>query len=190
MIKVIIFDWHGVLDQVKFAGLIERFSELTHESIKDIEAKVKFLAQKYERGGNPEIFWTGIKINLGLNDTDIKVAQDYILQVVPNESLWKQLDSLGSHYRLAILSDCPEDKLQTIKRFSDLKEFECRYFSCEKKTSKSDDTFFTDLLHDLNLSAEECLYVDDNQRHVQTAQRLGFKICLFSKTKDLNDCLM
>jgi FMN phosphatase YigB (HAD superfamily) len=189
MIKAIIFDWHGVLDHTKFSGLIEKLAELAHRDTQDIEKEVKLLVGEYDREGKPEHFWSQVKSKLNLEANQVQAAQSYILNVEPNTPLWERLPALATKYRLAILSDCPEDKMKVIKQFPGLDMFEQAYFSCERGASKTDDKFFLNLLSDLNLGAADCLYVDDNQKHIETANRLGFKTCLFVTIEDFDRSL-
>ncbi len=189
MIKAIVFDWHGVLDLVKFEGLVHKLAELSKKPIEELKVTIKFSEREYARGSNPDKFWDEIKSLLNLTDEQVQEAQNYILKVERNQSLWDLLPSLSIKYSLVILSDCPQDKMEIIKNDSDLSIFRRTYFSCESKLLKSDNIFFSNVLKDLNLKAEECLYVDDSLKNVEIAKRLGFDTCLFSTTKDLIDVL-
>ena len=186
MIKAIIFDWHGVLDQVKFDNLIAKLGELTETSFGQVKKEIKSLEKSFARGGAPEKFWGDLKKVLELNNKQVKEAQSHILNIFENESLWSRLPSLKKKYKLAILSDCPVEKAKKIRKSSDLTYFFCTYFSGEKKLVKSDDEFFLSLIKELKVEPAQCLFVDDRPHHIATAKRLGLQTCLFVTTEDLD----
>lgn len=189
ILKAIIFDWHGVLDETKFEDLVYKLADLTNSKSEVILDSIKTKAKEYTQGGNPEDFWAYIKKVLHLDDKKLTEAKEYILQVIQNKSLWKRLPSLKNLYILAILSDCPTDKTEKIRESTNLDYFKKAHFSCELGLTKSNDDFFLNLVQELNLKPEECLYVDDTPKHIDTAKRLGFQVCLFSSTEDLEMCL-
>ena len=48
------------------------------------------------------------------------------------------------------------------------------YFSCECKIMKPDPAIFRLMLERENLSASECVFIDDGPANVATAEALGF----------------
>lgn len=189
MIKAIIFDWHGVLDETKFESLVYKLAELTNTHSETVLEIIKTEAKEYTRGGDSEKFWAYVQGALGLSNDKLTEAKEYILEIVQNKSLWDKLPLLRNTYTFAILSDCPTDKTEQIRQTINLSYFSTVHFSCEKGLTKGDDNFFLNIIKELNLKSEECLYVDDTPKHIETAKRLGFQACLFSKTYDLERCL-
>lgn len=186
MVKAIIFDWHGVLDETKLELLIEKLSELTQLDKEEIRNRM----HKYERSWvtgteAPEVFWKEIKQIFHLTNENINEAKSMLMTVKEYEPLWKLLPDLKTKYKLAILSDCPLDKVEVIRTKADLSFFQEINFSAEKHLLKDSEEFFLSILRDLDLKAQECLYVDDKEKHTNTAKSLGFQVCLFGKIEDL-----
>lgn len=90
-------------------------------------------------------------------------------------------------YRIILLSDCPKDKRGLIVKSASSKIFDGMFFSCDAFMSKENHDFFINVLHDCSIESDECLYVDDNKKHIDTAEFLNFKTVLF--TGDPNDIL-
>ncbi|OGY59954.1 MAG: hypothetical protein A3B23_02295 [Candidatus Colwellbacteria bacterium RIFCSPLOWO2_01_FULL_48_10] len=190
MLKAIIFDWHGVLDDTNCAGYVSKLSKIIGKSFNETLEQMGTLDARWGSGElPPEKFWTNIKAIFGLSEEETVSIKSYILNVENNAALWQQIPDLAKKYRLAILSDCPLDKLSIIKEKADLKDFEQAYFSAEHGMSKESDKFFLSLLRVMGLKAEEALFVDDKVKNIEKAQKLGFNTCLFSNSKDLDVCL-
>src|SRR3989344_2626823 len=148
-IKALLFDWHGVLDLRKFKDVEERIAyyagKLNSADLKVLHGR----ADDYARGimfpedsrmtMSPEEFWKFIGSYYQINP--IKVQQDlesYLISVDElNKPLWNTLPDLSLKYKLGILSDCPPDKTELIRKEVDLSIFEGRvYFSSEHSFTK------------------------------------------------------
>lgn len=185
MIKALIFDWHGVLDKTNSEGFVNKlvvFKKTTPENIINL---IKPYERDYIYGGDPKEFWENIQKVFSLNDKELLEVENYILGIIPNKLLWEKLPSLHSSYLTAILSDCPKDKVDKIRKLN-LKDFDYVYFSAEKELSKSDKDFFLNLTSEMKVLPEECLYIDDTKKHIDTTVALGFKTCLFKSIEDLS----
>lgn len=186
----IILDWHGVLDRVTFEALTKKISQLTKLDALEIRNVLHTQERLYAAGLiEPAEFWQSAQKILSLENADVTKLKKYILSFHLNTDLWSFLTPL-KHTSLAILSDCPQDKLDEIYKHVDLSIFAFTHFSCEKKLVKSDDRFFLNLVQELQVTPKECLYVDDSLKHIETAKRLGFQTCLFTNTIDIKNCLV
>lgn len=188
MIKAVIFDWHGVLDASTFQGFVQRLSELSGLPKTEVEVRLSPFEQQYIVGEmEPTAFWNKLQEVLGLTDYTLTKAQEYRTSIEKNKGLWEVISSkLKGRYLLAILSDVSQDKVDVIRSEVELALFAVIHFSCEKHLSKKKKEFFLDVVHELNVLPEECLYVDDNEQHIQTANELGFHTYLFGT----NDVLL
>ncbi len=188
-IKAIIFDWHGVLDLGKFDALVKKLSELSGLSAENVVYKIRDIKNIFILGGEPSVYWGHTATALGLTTGQIESARKSVMKIVPNQSLWSKLPALKQNYRLAILSDCPLDKASEIRSSCDLRIFDGLHFSGEKGLAKSQDEFFLNLVSELGVPAQECLYVDDREKHIETAAKLGLQTCHFTETADLENTL-
>lgn len=189
-ITTLIFDWHGVLDMVTFESLTKKLAAIKHLEIKNIKSVIHEDERLYAAGKIPSaLFWEKVQHHFLLTPDDLSSLEDYILSCKLNVDLWKYLDSLTTTYTLAILSDCPKDKLNTIQKTANLGLFKATHFSCEKGILKNNDDFFLNLVEELQVKPLNCLYIDDSQKHIITAKPLGFQTCLFTTTADLKKLL-
>lgn len=197
MIKAILFDWHGVLDRRTFAGMLETLARAWHPHLHGIsfEDYHRLIIDNFCKDGfeyaagriSPPRFWSLLEYEG--NESGVWRARDYLLQVEKNEAVWPQLPKLKERYKLVILSDCPEDKKEIITRTVDLSLFDYTYFSCDYKLLKSDPEFFQLALRDLGLPAPCCLLVDDSEKNVGYAGKLGFKTLHYQESANLRKLL-
>lgn len=186
----IIFDWHGVLDLTTYRGFSHFLSSVIGRSPEEIHSVVSSAEARYVVGRLvPADFWQFLEHELALTSKQLGAVRGHLLAVRRNEPLWVMLPTLAQRFTLAILSDCPADKLAAIRATIDLSLFRAAHFSCEQGRAKQHDAFFAALLQELSLAPSECLYVDDTEKHIVTASRLGFQTCSFTAPNDLTACL-
>lgn len=196
MTKAILFDWHGVLDKITFAGMLETLARVWYLEADGIafEKYHRMVANNFHKDGleyaagrvSPEEFWAG----LGAEGEDGAIkAREYILNVERNELLWSQLPALKRKYELVIISDCPKDKRDVIKKTIDLTMFDATYFSCDYGLLKSNPEFFQLALKELGLDAWQCLFIDDSISNIMHASRLGFQTFQYAAGRSLKSLL-
>lgn len=190
MIKAIIFDWHGVLDTTKFDDLLVLLSKQTNLPKEEVMTKLLVLGRAYSAGlMYPDKFWPELKMIFGLDDVELKKAQESILSIRKYFPLWERIEALSKLYKFAILSDCSIDKAAMIRDQVNLRDFSVSHFSCEKRVTKNDKEFFKGVITELGISPEHILYVDDTYFHLITASGLGMQTCHFHSIDDLNNAL-
>ncbi len=138
---------------------------------------------------SPEMFWNDIQDVFSLSDEDLEKSKRSILVIKRNSETWDLLPDLKSQYCLAILSDCPEDKMNLIRKDVDLSIFQAAHFSCEEHLLKDMPEFFIHMENILGIKKDECLYVDDNEKNIKFATDLGFQVCHFQSVDDLKFAL-
>lgn len=190
MIKAIIFDWHGVLDKTTYRGFSKFLSGITGRDADWIREQVSAREQQYIRGEiMPDVFWGELKVKLSLSDAQYGQAREYLLTVRLNQDLWSQLLELQKRYQLAVLSDCPSDKLAVIRKTASFEHFTTTQFSCQSGMGKEVPAFFLAVCARLGVQPAQCLYVDDTSKHIVTASNLGFLTHLFVSVEDFDQCL-
>lgn len=179
-VKTLIFDWHGVLDHTTFESFVTKSSL----PVQKIKSMIHVDERAYSAGRmEPAEFWEIMGKKFPVSRPFLQKIKNYILSFAPNEMLWNKLPELRKRYQLAILSDCPADKLAVIREKADLDFFIETHFSCEQHLTKDQDTFFLKLTEVLQKDPTQCLYIDDSKTHIATAQRLGFQTHLFQSAE-------
>jgi len=185
MIKAIIFDWHGVLDEVNLEGALKRASAESKIPLDELKNLLRDINKKYTLGDMEEgPYWKLVADTLKISEMQAKQLQDYINSVIQNKELWDYLPELKKKYKLAILSDCPIEKISSIRKKADLTLFDHVFFSAEVKLDKSMPEFFDLCANTLKLDKQEILFTDDNPKIIDFASTLGFKTHLFTNTAE------
>lgn len=182
----IITDWHGVIEIKTFARFVELIANETGAAADECRKKIKPIASAWTLGTlEPKVFWTQLRSLFALTDTQLQMLKDYLLQIEFDESVVEFLENNRGTYQIALLSDCPQDKAEVIRRSKVFPLFRAARFSCDVQMGKESPQFFTDFLAELGVQPNECLYVDDSKEHVEMAAKLGMKTCHFNDIEDL-----
>lgn len=189
-VSAIVFDWHGVLDLTTFAALMQRLANAVQQEPDKVGLLVRHLLRSYMSGQiDPATFWTQLQTRLGLSTQQVQDVRDYILTFRRNDELWSLLPHLKQQFALAVLSDCPVDKIGVVRREADLSLFSAVHFSAEMHQRKVSDEFLYGIARALHQVPPTCLYVDDRESNVEFAAKLGFKTCHYTTLEWLESCI-
>ncbi|MCU7493360.1 MAG: HAD-IA family hydrolase [Ignavibacteria bacterium] len=98
------------------------------------------------------------------------------------------LQDLAKSYKLYLLSDHSKEWVEYIKTVHPFLEiFEKTAYSYELKMVKKNPAVFPELLRQLGLKAEECLFIDDHQRNVDNARLAGIDGIRFLNANQLRE---
>lgn len=96
------------------------------------------------------------------------------------------IKELGSKYKIGLLSNAGSEYLRELLHIHDLAElFDEIVVSGEVKMIKPDPEIFEHILQKLGVKAEESIFIDDNRRNVNSAERLGIKSIMFTSSDQL-----
>lgn len=186
MIKAILFDWHGVLDETLLAGLLDQLSEESKIKVPEIRERLGKITRDYVLGNiTGENFWSNVKEKLNVSHSQVKKVQNYINTIIYVKPLWKFLSKLKEKYTLGILSDATMEKVEVIRKEVDLSPFTVTFFSAEEHLDKAMPEFFDLAINKLEIKREEALFVDDSQKNIDFAGSLGLQTHLFKGTEGL-----
>jgi FMN phosphatase YigB (HAD superfamily) len=113
---------------------------------------------------------------------------DIMFPLELNTRLLPELKKQG--YRLFYLSNFPIDIFDEVKNdYYFFRHFEGGIISSEVKCSKPDIKIFRIFLERYNLSAKECLYIDDIEINVEAAVSVGMNGFATSGSDDISSAL-
>lgn len=126
------------------------------------------------------------------DDKTIDEAWCSFLQDIPEERI-RLLEKLKGRYRLLLLSNSNPLHIEVSAR-NEFKKygyeiddiFEKTYISYELGLTKPDPEIFSFILRDLNIKPETCLFLDDGEKNIKTAQSLGFDTYLVTQGENLD----
>lgn len=196
-ITTLIFDFGGVLinldlpkciDNLRGTGFVNVDQFLSNFGQKDF-----FL--KFENGqiDTPE-FRNEIRKNTSdlLSDEEIDTAWCSFLCDIPSEKI-SMLKELRKKYRLLLLSNTNPLHIEVSARIAlepyntSLDElFDKCYLSYEMGLTKPSEDIFTALLADAKVTAQECLFLDDGLKNIETANSMGFATYLVDPSENLD----
>ena len=196
-ISTLIFDLGGVIVDLDLAKCIQNFKELGLENIEQYLSNFgqKDFFMQFEKGqiGIPA-FRNEIRKLAGieLSDAQIDKAWCSFLTQIPVEKL-HLLSELKKKYRLLLLSNTNPLHIETAvaaefsktgKTMQDF--FDKCYLSYEMGMVKPDVEIFEALLADAQVKAEECLFLDDGKKNIDTAAALGIQTYWVKPNENLN----
>ncbi|MBP7496997.1 MAG: HAD family phosphatase [Bacteroidales bacterium] len=189
-IKNIVFDLGGVLLDIDFEATVEAFRKLglNKDEIFYSQYDQSDLFDKLEIGMiGAEDFVLRVKKILGRDITEEEILGAWNVMIKDfREEMIKYLKSLRENYNLYLLSNTNEihSKIFEAKYVKTYGEefrslFKKTYLSYEIKLRKPEKEIFGYMLSDGGMKAEETLFIDDIQRHLETAGSLGIKTLQF-----------
>ena len=195
-ITTIIFDFGGVLINLDLNRCIKQFKAL---GVQNFEENLSNFGQKgfflqFEKGeiGIPEFCENVRKLaDVPLTDQQIIDAWCLFLVDIPDYKIELLLE-LKKKYRLLLLSNTNpiHVEISAVNEFARFglnveDVFDKCYYSYEMNMAKPDAIIFETLLADSGVKAEECLFLDDGQKNIEQATKLGIRSYLVDVKEDL-----
>jgi len=180
MIKNVIFDLGNVLISFKPSDYFDKKNY--PEAIRNTILTDIFASKEWLMLDNGEISTRdaieAISKKSSLNKKEIahifNLRTDLMFPLDTNVRLLPGLKKRG--FRLYFLSNFPEDIFEEVKSgYFFFKYFDGGLISAEAKSSKPEEGIYKILMERYSLNANECLFIDDIEKNVRTAEALGMK---------------
>lgn len=174
MIKAIIFDCFGVLAT---EGL-EPFCYQHFSKKPELANQAKELARQLNMGLiDYDSFISKVAILANVSEAAARAVIDYN---VPNKQLFEYISSnLRPKYKIGFLSNAGGNWLNELFTPSQIKLFDDVVISSEVGHIKPDAKIYRLAAERLGVEIEECVLVDDRQKHVDGATSTGMKAILY-----------
>ncbi len=198
MVKVIIFDWGGVICYPITKRLVAKVREQFDADERAIRKAYFKDLHDYEIGKvSDDEFWQRFCKELNIQ-VDEKVLMDIVRDVEQLDKevydIIKQLKKT-KRYKLVLLSNNIPVMVNYIKKKFDLSVFDNLFFSNELGMRKPHREIFEHVLKEINvyntnkIRAEETIFIDDKQENLDAAAELGIKTILFQDAAQLKEDL-
>ncbi|MDD3479377.1 MAG: HAD family phosphatase [Paludibacteraceae bacterium] len=195
-ISTLIFDFGGVLINLKREAAIEAFRQLgldTADQLLDNYVQAGIFKHLEDGSLSASDFRNEVRklTSPKITDAQIDNAFNAFLLDIPSEKL-ELLLALRSKFRVVMLSNtnpihfpwCVETKFRyNGYHLSDF--FDTCYLSYELKCAKPGHEIFHKLLADEGVTPESCLFFDDGIQNIKAAQALHFQTVLVKPNEDL-----
>lgn len=193
MIKLLIFDLGGVVFTQDDDPMHEpEFLSSFNISIGNLATGWNSAWDRYKTGKVTEDeFWKILLTESGTKNIDIQLAKDLWRKYShPQPGMFELLTVLKSKYKLAVLSNIGIEHMQYKEDEYKMKDlFELIVASGREGLAKPDPEFYKALLLKENITATECLFIDDLPRNIDVAKSLGFEGIVFKGASDLRNQL-
>lgn len=191
--KAIIFDIGGVIQNLRWEVVANQLIDLKRDLNMDMFRSAFYYQREnyfnlYETHKmKSEDFWKMVASQLGLSEKAAgRISKAFISLYDPvNIDIANIIKNLKQKYKLIIMSNsCPELKENVESNdFYDI--FDKKYFSYDTGLKKPNKDFFEHVLKENNLKAEECIFVDDAPKNVDSANEIGMKGILYLSPNQL-----
>jgi len=188
-LRAVLFDYGGVIAEEGFYnGLINQAEK---QALDARSMPQEGLNAAYDSGfvtgrGSEADFWQLMRKRTGLEGDDSFLTERILdgFQLRPAMiRLVKKLRKKG--FITGILSDQTKWLNQLDKLDHFFQEFDHIFISYELGKGKRDPAIFSDVVKNLGLKPEQILFIDDNERYVQTARKMGLSAIQYSEYDQL-----
>ncbi len=176
--KAVVFDLYGVLGLNGW----QEFKETHFAHHRELWEHLRSLGQRVDAGQASETeFVHAVAAASGESNATVRYQFEH---TVPNVELLRYIESkLKGVYKLAVLSNASHDVLSGIFSPEQRALFDEAISSYHVGLTKPDPKMFLLMCERLGVQPEECILVDDQQRHFDVAEALGFTPILYSSVE-------
>ena len=148
------------------------------------------LSNKFDLGEiNPDQFAEKLSAMTGVNQKEI--IPEMWEGVLFHRQVISLLKKLKQNYKLAVLSNSNSEFINEFLERENLETiFDAEVISQEIGLIKPDPEIFKVALNKLQTSPAETLFIDDRERNVQAAEKLGIKGILYKNPQQFKDDLL
>ncbi|MGB4967168.1 MAG: HAD-IA family hydrolase [Candidatus Saccharimonadales bacterium] len=172
--KAIIFDLYGVMG----LNAWQRFKNEHFGDRPAVWQGLQSLGQQVDAGNaTNEEFAVAVANAAGVSEAEVRQKFD---QTRPNTPLlnWVEKELRGT-YKLGLLSNASRDVLHTIFTAGERAMFDAAVTSFHVGLTKPAPAIYSIICKELGVEPTECIMVDDQTRHLETATNLGMKTVLY-----------
>ncbi len=186
MIKVIIFDLGGVIDDSgRFFGISEILSKKTGGDPDEIHGKIR---ENWKRARvdsfGCDYFWKNIAEFVGMDIDELK-KEFYSVKKIRPEMI-RLIATLRKRYKVVLLSNFIKDWFEWLDNKYNLHEkFDLVTTSYEAGAAKPDEKIFTVVMERLGVRPEECIFIDDQLKNDAESYLLGMKVIVFENVDQM-----
>lgn len=187
MIKVIIFDFAGVITtSALFPRVAEIFGNKTGIGKEAFHKILTSKEKEYLLGDiTTDDFWKAVCKGTNISyDEFVKEISWYKI----NDDVLKLIRKLRDKYKIVLLSNNYDALFKAISSDKKLKNiFDYSFYSNKLRMVKcyDEEKIFDHALKTINVKPEECVFIDDKEKNLTPAKRLGVHTILFKDIMQL-----
>lgn len=186
MIKAIIFDIGGVLNLISFKQYyegLEKYCDFTAHEIHKFEREVRHKLDLGQINKYDYHKFLVQKVNLRMSSDELF---DFVnsFKVMNFELIDFIKTKLKDKYKLYILSNNSDLFLTEVEHESYDNLFDKIFYSFQMHVAKPEHRIYQMTLDEINLNPEDCLFIDDKESNLLSAQNLDMNVYLFENNEN------
>jgi len=193
-IRSLLLDFGGVISQPQNKNHLDNMLKILNQNTSNFEDIYRKFRGNYDNGTlSGEEYWINTINHIGyrLNKNEIKelISEDIKSWMKINDKMFSFIMDVRKRvYNLSIISNMPVDLLYYMKKHLDwLEIFDELTFSCEIGVNKPDPRIFLHCIDRINVSPNECLFVDDSMENVKGAIMVGLNAIHFTSFDEFSE---
>jgi len=183
--KAVVFDFNGVMMQEPSREVLYPF---LHETLQLSRAEFERVYEDILSGQTDMDFWRSLA-----KEKEIKLSIDWgkhFHAIMKNSFINRDMYFLVDHLKqkqiqVVMFSNMNKDVAKRFEEMGLFKPFDLRIFSYEIGASKPNPQAFKILLEQLNLSAKDIVFIDDNRENIEAGQALGIDAIQFQSSSQI-----
>ena len=182
MIKCILFDFDGVLtiDKTGYTSITNYISQEMNISLDTIKTSYYKHNKKLLMGEIVhEDMWDDFCNDVGMK-IPYQVLIDSFRNTVLDENMFNYIEKLKGAYRIGMVTDNKVDRIEEILDYRNYTEyFDVVAISAKLHSGKDDCRIFQYVLDCLNVSADDCIFIDNTAKNLIVPAQMGMRTMLF-----------
>lgn len=182
MLKAILFDFDGVLTIDKTGS-----ESITKYLAKESKIPLDRIQKSYYRYNRALLYgettheeiWPSFCKDLG-KELDIKILNAAYEATKLDSEMIKYVKQLKEIYKIGMITDNKCDRINAILSYHQLQSyFDVVSISAQYHSDKKEKEIFVGTMQNLQVAAEECIFIDNSEQNLIVPQRLGMQTILF-----------
>lgn len=182
MIKAVLFDFDGVLtiDKTGSTTITNYISDNYDISLEKVKSSYyKFNKQLLLGETTHQEVWADFCQALR-QEIDYNVLTDSFKYTCLDNKMINLVKKLKERYSIGMVTDNKCDRIQTILDYRDLNQyFDVVAVSADIHSGKDSYAIFEYVLNTLNVSANECVFIDNTEKNLVVPKQMGMATILF-----------
>ena len=191
MIKAIVFDYGGVVGTEVMPFIYERMARKAKLPIEEVKTEYYKFKQAIQKGEmSMSMFYLRLGKNLNIDPNELE--EIWITTI--NEKVGTNKDVVeivrllkNGGYKIALCTNNMMPFVELHNKRGDFNIFPIKIISCEIGMRKPDKEIYEYALKQLNVKAEECIFIDNKFENMEAAKNVGMNGILFKDARQLRE---
>ncbi|MDO5144852.1 MAG: HAD-IA family hydrolase [bacterium] len=183
MIKAVLFDFDGVLtiDKTGSTTITNYIANTCNIPLDNVKTNYyKFNKQLLLGETTHQEIWQDFCKSMGQN-VDYDILLDSFRETRLDEKMITLVQQLKEKYLIGMVTDNKYDRISTILDYKGLNQyFDVVAISACVHSGKDSHSIFNYVLNTLNVSANECVFIDNTEKNLIIPKRMGMSTILFN----------